>query len=117
MYQVAEVCEEETLVPLDRSPSRKASTAGDYDVDGDGDGDGDEFGDGDEYGDGNGEGDGASLSRLKHWSNDTMINYQAVLAMVLSTTRGAGSAGAKTLLEGQLIQNHNDHDIMISWYH
>ena len=45
-------------MPLDRSPSRKASTAGDYDVDGDGD----EFGDGD----GNGEGDGASLSRLKH---------------------------------------------------
>ena len=36
MYQVAEVCEEETLVPLNRSPSRKASTAGDYDVDGDG---------------------------------------------------------------------------------
>merc|ERR1712037_931277 len=28
VYQVAEVCEEETLVPLDRSPSRKASTAG-----------------------------------------------------------------------------------------
>merc|ERR1712130_1092879 len=28
VYQVAEVCEEESLVPLDRSPSREASTAG-----------------------------------------------------------------------------------------
>ena len=36
-----------------------------------------------------------------------MINYQyqAVLATGLSTTLGVGSAGVKTLLEGQLIQN------------